>query len=821
MECLGEMEETNNLSIGSNNIEMTTEKVLGMWWSTADDNFTFSLKLNRVNKDVLSGLKRPTKTDILRTLMSIFDPFGFLSSYVVYLKILLQEVWRTTKGWTDEVNDDVFDKWKKWIIILPNIENVKIPRWFSITSGSSVQLHIFVDASELAYASVAYFRIESPDGVKVSLVSAKVKVAPKQPLSIPRMELMAAVLGVRLANTICDISNIQIESRYFWSDSNTVLCWLNADPRNYKQFVMHRIGEVIEHSKPSEWRYIPTKENVADDATKWKSNFEFNMNNRWFKGPAFLKNNQSDWPKNKLNTSEEAKELKAHITMVHREVIDTNLIDFCRFSTWKRLLQTVITIYKFIHNLKMKLHRSKNQPYLYPNLSKFHEMAQNFIYRKIQYEYYADEFAILSDKDREIPKSSALYKCSPFIDENLIIRMNGRIGLTPDIPESLKCPVILPRTHYCTGLLIQHFHEKFHHIHHDTCLNEIRQHFYIPRLRVELKKVRRNCQFCKNSASSPVIPEMSGLPKARLSPFTRPFSYVGIDYFGPFYVKVARHQEKRWGVLFTCLTIRAVHIEIAHTLTTDSCIMAIQNFVARRGTPLEIYCDNGTNFRGAETELTNAIKKINFEKLSVKFTTSSTTWHFNPPAAPHMGGSWERLVQSVKKVLHQIMPNFVFKDETLYNGLLECERIINSRPLTYVDLESTTNEALTPNHFLLGSSNGDKPLGEFSKDDCLLRKNWRKMQFFADVFWKRWIQEYLPTLTKRTKWFKKCSPLEIGDVVIIVDPNLPRNNWPKGVVQSINISRDGNFRSAQVLTKNGIFNRPVAKLAKLDVHRPE
>lgn len=237
---------------------------------------------------------------------------------------------------------------------------------------------------------------------------------------------------------------------------------------------------------------------------------------------------------------------------------------------------------------------------------------------------------------------------------------------------------------------------------------------------------------------------MSLLPKARLSPFTRPFSYVGIDYFGPLYVKVARHQEKRWGVLITCLTIRAIHIEVVHDMTTDSCIMAIQNFIARRGTPIEIYCDNGTNFRGAETELKKALQCVDAKKLATNFTTSSTTWRFNPPVAPHMGGSWERLVKSVKKVLHQIMPNFVFKDDTLYSCLLECERVINSRPLTYVDLESTTEEALTPNHFLLGSSNGDKPLGEFSKDDSLLRKNWRKIQYFADLFWKRWVNEYLP-----------------------------------------------------------------------------
>ncbi|XP_075157543.1 uncharacterized protein LOC142230803 [Haematobia irritans] len=711
LENLGELEEKNHyVPIANSMIEMTIEKVLGMWWSTSDDCFTYNLQMNRVNQAILTGIKRPTKRDMLRTLMSIFDPLGFLSAYVVFLKILLQEVWRTTDGWTDEVNDVVYNKWRRWLESLPDIENVKIPRWHSITPQSSVQLHVFVDASEQAYAAVAYYRVITQNKVTVSLVSAKVKVAPKQPLSIPRLELMAAVLGVRLANSICDVPNMKLEMRCFWSDSLTVLSWLNADPKKYKQFVMHRIGEVLENSKPFEWRYIPTKNNVADDATKWSNNYKFDMKHR------------------------------------------------------------------------------------------------------------CEEYAILQQCGK-IHKSSVLYKCSPFLDENLVIRLGGRIDLAPIASENAKRPVILPRSNYCTQLIIKHFHTKYHHIHHETCLNELRQRFYIPRLRVELKKVRRECQHCKNQNALPVVPEMSSLPRARLSAFTRPFSFVGVDYFGPFYVKVGRHQEKRWGVIFTCLTIRAIHIEVAHTMTTDSCIMVIQNFTARRGIPIEIYCDNGTNLKGAEKELRNALKHVDHENIADKFTTSSTSWHFNPPASPHMGGSWERLIKSVKKILHQILPHFVFKDETLYNGLLECERVINSRPLTYVDLEQSSDEALTPNHFLLGSSDGCKPLGKFSHDDSLLRKNWRKMQYFADMFWKKWVNEYLPTITRRTKWFEKCKPLEINDVVIVVDANLPRNSWPKGIVQTVYKSKDGNIRSAEVVTEGGIIHRPVAKLAKLDVKR--
>ena len=309
---------------------------------------------------------------------------------------------------------------------------------------------------------------------------------------------------------------------------------------------------------------------------------------------------------------------------------------------------------------------------------------------------------------------------------------------------------------------------------------------------------------------------MGNLPHTRLADRIRPFSYIGVDYFGPILVTVGRHKEKRWGVIFTCLTIRAVHMEVARDLTTDAFIMVLQNFIARRGTPLEIYCDNGTNFKGAEAELKKAVHEIDFSKVEIKFSSEPIIWHFNPPASPHMGGAWERLIRSVKTILYKISPQFSFREDTLLNALLECERTINSRPLTYVELETSADEALTPNHFLIGSSNGNKPLGEFSESSGL-RKHWRKIQFFADVFWKRWIQEYLPTLTKRTKWFQKQKNLVVNDVVIVVDPNLPRNNWPLGIITEVNKGKDGKVRSAVVKTKDGSYTRPTAKLAILDV----
>ena len=159
-----------------------------------------------------------------------------------------------------------------------------------------------------------------------------------------------------------------------------------------------------------------------------------------------------------------------------------------------------------------------------------------------------------------------------------------------------------------------------------------------------------------------------------------------------------------------------------------------------------------------------------------------------------------------------------FNDETLKCALAEVEFIINSRPLTFVSLESCDDEALTPNHLLLGSSSGLKPINYKEID---LRQRWNQTKLFADKFWRRWIKEYAPTLIRRGKWHEKTVPLQVGDIVIIIDENLPRHCWPKGKIIDTITAKDGQVRQMKVQTKNGTFLQPTVKIAKLDVAKNE
>ncbi|XP_062713879.1 uncharacterized protein LOC134290714 [Aedes albopictus] len=222
------------------------------------------------------------------------------------------------------------------------------------------------------------------------------------------------------------------------------------------------------------------------------------------------------------------------------------------------------------------------------------------------------------------------------------------------------------------------------------------------------------------------------------------------------------------------------------------------------------------NFVGASRELQTQVKQMN-EKLSAVFTNATTKWIFNPPSAPHMGGSWERLVRSVKVAFAGLSITRNPDDETLLTLMTEAEGVINTRPLTFMPLENDSQEALTPNHFLLLSSQGVAQRPEPLVDRAeFLRNSYSFMKGLVDEFWHRWIKEYLPTIAVRTKWIEDSRDLQEGDAVIVVDEST-RNGWLRGRVLSVVKGCDGRVRQAYVRTSTGVLRRPASKIAVLEI----
>ncbi|XP_062556700.1 uncharacterized protein LOC134221526 [Armigeres subalbatus] len=671
-----------------------------------------------------------------------------------------------------------------------------------------------------AYAAAAYFRIVDRGTVRCTLVASKTKVAPLKQLSVPRLELQAAVIGTRLMKTIASSHTLRIKRKILWTDSNTVLAWLRADQRRFHQFVAFRVGEILESTDVNDWRKVPSKWNVSDEATKWGNGPDASEESRWLRGPSFLYQDEAEWPGHKEEEWSTAEEMRNIIT-IHRCSV-TGTVQFERFSKWERLVQAMGYVRRFLNNC---LRKRNNLPCLTSkNLcSKELQEAEIMVLKLVQLEVYPQEFAVLealqkdsSHHPKQIEKKSRIYKLNPFIGADGLIRKDGRIGAAPAVADDAKFPVILPKDHYVTMLIIDGYHRKFAHANNETIVNELRQRFHVSEIRVAVGKVAKSCTLCKVRKAVPRPPRMGPLPEARLTPYIRAFTFTGLDYFGPVTVRVGRTNVKRWAALFTCLTTRAIHLEVAFTLSTESCKLAIRRFIARRGAPLEIYSDQGLNFQGARKELREEIRKLN-QELASTFTNAATQWKMNPPYAPHMGGIWERLVRSVKLALAAMETSRNPDDETFQTALTEAESIVNTRPLTYLPLDSAESEALTPNHFLLLSSNGVcQPVANPVEVKSTLRANWNHVRVMLDRFWTRWVTEYLPVIARQSKWFGETKPVRVGDLVIVVD-EARRNSWERGVVVKVNLGKDGRIRSADVKSKAGVFLRPVTKLAVLDV----
>ncbi|XP_036217946.2 uncharacterized protein [Bactrocera oleae] len=297
------------------------ERVLGLFWQSSSDCFGFKLKFHNVGEAVVNGERRPTKRELLSIVMSIFDPLGFLSNFVIGAKLLMRESWKHDIQWNDPLPNDINAVWEKWRKQLPEVVKYAIPRfYFGNGIPQILQLHVFVDASEDAFAAVAYLRSQTSSGkIDVTFVSSKSKCAPMKTLTVPRLELQAAVLGTRLMQCIRDEHSLDITDCILWSDSKTAIKWIRSVHRRYKPFVQHRIAEILATTNVSNWRWLPTKLNVADEATRINDCINFSPVTRWSRGPPFLQQDEQFWPSEDVITvgnDEPDEELQSKFALV-------------------------------------------------------------------------------------------------------------------------------------------------------------------------------------------------------------------------------------------------------------------------------------------------------------------------------------------------------------------------------------------------------------------------------------------------------------------------------------------------------------------------
>lgn len=796
--------------------QLPTGRMLGLFLNPNTDTFGYRVRI-RPEAD--------TKRAILREVASQSDPLGLILPVTITARALLQDIWLSGSKWDEPIASPLLVIWKKWAEELHHVANLQIPRLL-VPLCEEIDLHSFGDACETAFGAALYARAEVAGTVSVNLVAARANVGPIKPLTIPKLELQAAVSATRIAGKFGKELRLKVRSITYWTDSETTLRRIRSQKCRYQVFEANRLGEIKEETSPEQWRHVPGLLNPADDLSRGVAASSLHAEHRWYRGPSFLYEPESNWPQTPAHEEpswedpdvKKPKWINALRVGASKETprpISTLITDS---NSLVKLKRVVAWVRRFIHNCRASREArasdsssssSKRSGFL--SVQELDEALTECV--KISQEESFHDAVYDLHKGRSVHPSTRLAPLSPFLDRKGVMRAGGRLRRAP-LPFSGRHPVILDPRHHLTRLIVFYFHIAFFHAKTEHLLGKIRQHYLILRGRRAIRNLLTECVPCKRAHAPPEQPSMADLPMQRLTP-DYPFTYVGTDYFGPLYVKQGRSIVKRYGVLFTCLATRSIHLEKAYSMTQDSFINAYRRFVSYRGRCSELWCDNGTNLTAGERELREALEQWDEDTLNHYMTDRGTTFHFSPPAGPNFGGAWEKLVASSKNALKAVLTGQTVTDEVLDTVLAEVAALLNGRPLTHVSVDPEDLEPLTPNHFLLGRPQPHLPPAPESSCHELSKREWRQAQALIDQFWRRWMEEYVPTLIERRKWLASRRNLQEGDVVLVVEPNTPRGIWPMGRVQQVHPGPDGVVRVATVRTMTGIYVRPVSKLCIL------
>ncbi|XP_046869030.1 uncharacterized protein LOC124461557 [Drosophila willistoni] len=501
---IGPLEEAAATSVTG---DASSVKVLGIHWEPKSEIFTYGIRLSECTE----SLKRQVLSDVSR----IFDPLGLLAPVIVQFKILFQELWLLNLDWDSPLPTKLADRWRKYREDINNIRQLKIRRHIGYV-GKRIELHAFSDASIKAYAAVVYSRIVNQDGsIEVSLIAAKTRVAPLKQQSLPRLELCGALLLRRLIASIKLVWKDLESTVYAWCDSTIVLAWLNHLPASLKTFIGNRTAEILEVIPRDSWRHVNTKQNPADCASRGMLAEDLLPFTLWWKGPDWLAethlnlgNEDNIQISNLISDDEYRKELKATVLVTLAETMKESspleeLIG--RVSSWPRLVRIVAYILRFIRHMKNPQEKSDSFAVTYDE----YKAARNLCLQQAQDEWHKERKALRNEGC--VPKGSKLCTLTPILDDSGLLRVGGRLN-NSELSYSAKHPLILPRKHRISHLILEH--ENQHNLHPgvSALFVIVRQRFWIMGDRNLIRKVTHNCIKCFRQRAHTSYQLMAALP---------------------------------------------------------------------------------------------------------------------------------------------------------------------------------------------------------------------------------------------------------------------------------------------------------------------
>lgn len=818
-------------------LPMDETSVLGLKWTPGDDKLRY-----KINAERFTFKGKPTRRRILSSVARLFDPIGLLGPVTLRGKHIVQQSWSEKAGWDEAVGAKLSEQWQRLQEQLPCLESVAVPRWLGTANDGEKQLHIFADASAIAYGAVIYLRMTASDQTKTSVVTSKSRLAPLKHSTIPRLELCAIALASELTHRVQEIMGLQAVPVFGWSDSKIALSWLRRPEHELMQYVANRVYKAKGSMNPSRWQHVSGVENPADLVSRGLAPTELMDNRLWWSGPEWLVAAPKRWPNAKIElTTDEQLAIRKEVRKSNEEESKASRLEqkaaiqagayaaetiTLRFSRFRRLVRVVAYMRRWLPaRCQGKSKRTSTGVEL--TTSEL-EAARIQLIREEQRRFFALELRVLQSKAQgddaaDVMRNSSLRTLTPRADENGCLRVDGRLKHAQSAYVSGD-PLIIPGSSRLAILIVQDAHEKTMHGGTQVMMAFIRREYWITGLRRVVRTYNARCVKCTRYRQKLMMQQMAPLPVDRVTP-ARAFQNTGLDFAGPILVRRTkankRTLEKRYVAVFVCMVTKAVHLELAEDLSSAAFIDTFLRFTSIRGHCARLWSDNGTNFVGAQKEIGTMLASWKHTSLFAQVAERGTEWRFITPAAPHQGGLWEAAVRSMKHHLRRVVGAQVLTAEGLITVLAQIGAVLNSRPLSALSDDPEDLQAITPAHFLLGEALV-QPCGTRQEQvPANRRKYFEQRQAMAQHFWQRWNQEYLHQLQNRPKWQQTRENLKVGDLVLIKNETTAPTIWPLARVIAVHPGKDGLVRNATLKTAVGESCRPVQKLARLPIKEVE